>query len=280
MNEKRALNFVKSLSLEPIAKAKRLKPAAAPKARRSKGVAAPKPRRSPAAAAAAAAPLVAFTQDQQAVAIGSQIAAFAAGVPQELRSAISNSVLLAQLAANKAVQNATGSAAAWREAYRNVLFSTGWIFEGSSVSLQEFKKSNLEVHKAIIPVLTAILGPAAGGAALVATIMNGLADMNQDTPWITLFNRESRRASVNQFQVSYVEAPNGNAPRMKLVFFELDATGVVTQILFFKLSSSSAKLFHSDTDLSVNTALLKSIEASLQQKLGERAATFISEIEI
>ena len=226
------------------------------------------------------APQVSFTKDNQAVAIGSQIAEFAAGVPQEFRAAIANSILLAQLAADKAVPNTDGSSAVWREAYRNVLFNTGWLFEGSSVSMQKVSQSGLEVSKAIIPVLAAILGPAVAAAALVTTILNGLAQMDKDSPWITLFHQEARRASANQFQISYVQAPEGKAPRMTLIFFELDASAQVTQVLFFKFSSSSATLLHSHTDLSANTAVLKAIEPALEKKVADRAATFINNIDI
>ena len=225
-------------------------------------------------------PSVTFRNDDQAVAVGSQIAEFARNVPAEIRPQISNSILLAQLAANKAVGDTAGTSAAWRESYQNVLFNTGWTFEGSSVGMQEIKENNLEVHKAIIPILTAVLGPAVTATALVTTVLNGLASMNQDTPWITLFNRESRRASVNQFQIGYVQAPGGAVPRMSTIFFELNVTGVVTQVLLFKFSSANGSLFHSHSDLSISPSLLADISDVIQRKVAAHAQTFIQGIEI
>src|ERR1700752_4139718 len=49
-----------------------------------------------------------YKDSDQAVVIGSQIAEFAASVPSGLRAHISNSFLLAQLAAKKAIERSRG----------------------------------------------------------------------------------------------------------------------------------------------------------------------------
>jgi hypothetical protein len=227
-------------------------------------------------------PAVDFRSDNQALVVGSPIAEFAKNVPADIRPNISNSLLLAQLAANKATKNASapGASAAWRESYRNVLLNTGWAFEGSSVGMQEIRKTDLEVHKAIIPVLAAVLGPAVAAGALVTAVLRGLESMNEKTPWITLFDRESRRASLNQFQIGYVQAPKGAAPRMSIIFFELNVTGSVTQVLFFKFSSTKGSLLHSHTDLSVNASTFAAVRDAVQQKVADHARRAILTIDI
>ena len=225
-------------------------------------------------------PAVTFRNDGQALAVGSQIAEFAENVPVKIRPAISNSILLAQLAANKAVKDNTGTSAAWRESYRNVLLNTGWLFEGSSMGMEEIKQDGLEVHKAIIPVLAAVLGPAVAAAAIVTTVLKGLQSMNEDAPWITLFNRESRRAKVSQFQIGYVQAPNAAVPKMSTIFFELEVTKNVTQVLFFKFSGAKGSLFYSNTDLSLNSSLAGDLGDAVRKKVAAYASTFIQEIQI
>jgi len=225
-------------------------------------------------------PMVTFGNDPQAIVIGSQLAEFTDAVPKEIREMISNSLLLAQLAANKAISGMpAGSSAEWREAYRNVLFSTGWQFEGASMGMQEIREQNLSVHEAIIPVLTALLGPAAA-ASLVITVLNGLASMSEDTPWITLFSRSSRRASLNNFQIGHVDVPDGAAPRLNLAFFDLSVTGEVTQVLFFKFTSTNGLLFHSHTSLSVNESLLTDLSDEVKAKVTGHLADLIMDIEI
>jgi hypothetical protein len=95
-----------------------------------------------------------YGQEDQAVAIGSQLTEFTKAVPVDIRPTISNSLLLAQLAANKATKDAGGTSAKWRDTYQGVLLNTGWTLEGMETGIQGIDKNNLEVHEAIIPVIT------------------------------------------------------------------------------------------------------------------------------
>ena len=195
--------------------------------------------------------------EEQAVTIGSQIAGFAAEVPTEIRPQISNSFLLAQLAANREIKDNNGGTKEWYNRYVDVLVNTGWLVESSHDSMREISGISSELHEEIIPVLAAALGPAVAATAIVMTVLKGLAEMDKDKPWITLFDRESQRASANQFQVSYAEVDESKNPRITLVCFELDASRSLTQILFFKFSSTKAKLFQFGAKLGINPAVFK-----------------------
>jgi 3-oxoacyl-[acyl-carrier protein] reductase len=120
--------------------------------------------------------------------------------------------------------------------------------------------------------IAAVLGPVAAAASIIATTLKGLQAMNKDSPWITLFDRESQRASANQFQLAYVDAPDAKAPVMKLASFELDAEGSVTQVLFFKFGTQKATLKHNSTTLSMNLGIFDAVQNAVQQ----RVATFLT----
>lgn len=130
---------------------------------------------------------------QQAVVVGSQIAEFAARVPLNLRPQISNSFLLAQLAANKQLSGG-GDSQAWYSKYCEVLANTGWVMETNAFNERDVAGSTLQVHKEILPVIVAALGPAAATAAIITAALDGLEKMSRDSPWITLFqSREPAR---------------------------------------------------------------------------------------
>jgi hypothetical protein len=222
-----------------------------------------------------------YVADQrQAVAIGSQIAEFAASVPQDLRPQIANSFLMAQLAANKYLEVVKGGTKEWYERFSFVLANTGWVVENQSESLREVSGDTAQVHKEIIPIVAAILGPAAAAASIVIVALNGLANMAKDSPWITLFHRESQRAKSNQFQIGYVDAPAGKGARISLACFDLDASQSVTQVLFFKVSSASASLRHFASNLSLNEEVFATVQDLVQQRIHDQVARYIARLEI
>lgn len=227
----------------------------------------------------AAGPVYQANKDQ-AVVVGSQIAEFAAAVPRDLRPAISNSFLLAQLAANKQTGQAQTGSKAWYEKYNEVLANVGWVVESDGSSMKEVKVDGLELHKEILPVIATVLGPAVAAATVVTAALSGLANMNKDSPWITLFNRQSQRATANQFQISYADAPGGAAPRIKIACFELVASRTVTQVLFFKFSDSRATLNYSATELSLNQAIFDQQKSVVEQRLASYVSSYVAALDI
>lgn len=219
-----------------------------------------------------------FNLERQAVAIGSQITEFSNNVPADLRPHIANSLLLAQLAASKSIEKG-GATSDWYKKYTEVLAKIGWLVEGDLNTEHEIEGTGSQVHKAIMPVITTALGGAAA-ASLIIPLLKGLENMNQGNPWLTLFDRESKRASANQFQICHVSSENGTAPKLVIVCFGLDASKSVTQVLFFKFSNTSGTLTHSQTELSIQPAILNGSKDAIQAKVATHLSSFISDIEI
>jgi hypothetical protein len=215
----------------------------------------------------------------QTITIGSQLAGFSASVAADIRPHIANAFLLAQLAANKHLADQRGKSKEWYDSYINVLSNIGWAIEGDATARREVKGTALHVHKEIIPIIAAALGPAAAAASTVIGVLNGLAAMNKETPWITLFSRESQRASANQFQVSYATV-EGGAPRITLIGFELNAQHSVTQVLFFKFGTSQATLSHFETKISVDEEVFGKVQDALAGRIASFAADFIARVDI
>ena len=220
----------------------------------------------------------AFTGNDQAVVVGSQLAEFTSNVPQSLRAPISNSLLLAQLAANKSVE-AGGSTRDWYAKYLDVLTSIGWVMEQGGAALSEVSGTSAEVHEEIIPLVTAALGGAAA-AALIVPLLEGLEGMDDDSPWITIFERESQRVQANQFQITHVHAPDGAAPKMVMVLFGLEARRSIVQVLFFKVSDDDAVFTHGNAHLSIDPGVFDEVAPALARKVGEYAATYVADVEI
>jgi hypothetical protein len=220
-----------------------------------------------------------FTDSRQAVAVGSQLTEFTAAVSTDARSAISNSLLLAQLAANKAASQAA-DVFTWYGKYCEVLQGVGWQSQDLDFQNQATTGQNLDVHKAIIPVIALALGPAAAAASIVLAVLNGLKDMNASSPWITLFNRQSQHASGAKFQVTYVDSDANAQPQLTLLCFAVTAQQTLTQVLFFKFQNQNVEFKQSTGKLGVTLDRLNSDRAAIAGRVDSYIADNIQNIEI
>jgi hypothetical protein len=205
-----------------------------------------------------------FTDKREVVAVGPQLAEFSSAVPADLRPLISNSMLLAQLAASKATAQAT----------------TAFECHGSEEQVQEVSNKNLGVHKAIIPVLTAILGPAVAATSMIISVLQGLQEMDASSPWITLFDQSSQHAKGAKFQISYVDADRNGEPAISLLAFSIQAERTITQVLFFKFSAQKAELRKSTSTLATTAARLTADKDVIAGRVQNFIADFVKNIEI
>lgn len=221
-----------------------------------------------------------FSRSQDdAVAVGSQIAAFAEGFDPALREPVADAFLIAQLAADRQVEISGGTTLDWYTEYVRVLGGLGFVDEDRSITFKSFSGTAAEVHHALIPVLTTVMAPAvAGGTALVA-VLQGLTSMDRNQPWITLFDRTSQRVHANQFQISHAAVVDG-APVISLAAFVLDASRSTTQVLFFRFGGSRAHLRHFSKRMTVSRGPFTAAAPAIRMKLGDRVTDFIAAIEI
>lgn len=220
-----------------------------------------------------------FTDQREVVAVGPQLAEFSNAVAAELRPLISNSMLLAQLAANKATAQAA-TVFEWHRKYREILSNIGWQAHGSEEQVQEVNNKNLGVHKAIIPVLTAMLGPTVAATSLVISVLEGLNEMDASSPWITLFDQSSQHAQGAKFQISYVDADQHGQPVISLLAFSVQAERSITQVLFFKFSSQKAELRKSTSALASTAARLHADKDVIAGRVQSFIADCVKNIEI
>jgi len=221
----------------------------------------------------------AFTETPQVVGVGAQLAEFTDKVPSELRPLIANTMLLAQLAANKASSD-TPNVFDWYGKYRSVLENVGWTVQGSEEEKREVTQKNAGLHKALIPVIASMLGPQVAALSLIVRLLQGLQDMDAQSPWITLFDRASQHARGAKFQISYVDADSGGSPTISLLCFAIEAERTVTQVLFFKFSSEKADLHQSTARLLVTRDRLQTDQQLIENKVGAFIAEFVNNIEI
>lgn len=213
-----------------------------------------------------------FSSGREALAVGAQLAEFADAVAVGVRAPIADSILLAQLAANKAA-GASPDVFQWYDKYIEVLQNIGWQVHDIEFQTHTLGEVNANVHKEIIPVITAMLGPQAAAASLVVSVLKGLDAMDAGTPWITLFDRSSQHAHGAKFQVSYVDVDADGQPEIKLICFGLRAERTIVQVLFFKFADQSAELRTGSARVRISMERLN----AAKQAIADRVQAFVGE---
>jgi hypothetical protein len=206
----------------------------------------------------------AFSTDPQALVVNAQMAEFDSKVPEPLRPTISNAILLAQLGADKATT--TPDPWSWYGAYKSILGKIGWLPTVDETSQQEVSDRSSELHKAIIPILEAALGPAAAGS-IILEVLKGLGSMTENAPWMSLFQRKSQSANAAKFGLSYVGMGDNGGALLKTVFFGIDATQTLTQVLVFKITAANATVRSAQSQFVASGQSLNDTAGVLGQKV-------------
>lgn len=214
----------------------------------------------------------------QAQVVGSGVFSFAQGVTTQVREAIADSALLAQLVANKKV-SAEEKPLEWFEAYADVLQNVGWTIQDGGWTDYTARGTAAEVHEKIIEVLTVALGTAPAALAIVTATMNALKGMKSDSSWITIFNRESQKAKIARFQVGLVEKEQDSDVFVSLLACLIEAHHNIMQVLFFKFRDDKATFRANTEKVSINRAALSDLAPLIRTKIRAYQADYLSSIQ-
>ena len=213
----------------------------------------------------------------QAAVVGSEVVSFATNVAPQWRQDLINCSLFAQLWAKAEVAD-PNRIFDWYDAYFGALQQLGWMVQDQGFAVYVGTSQNFSAHEAILKVAASLLMPSAGSLALVKTTLDALASMDQSSPFITLFSRESQQASAARFQISLAEQAADGGLTVALMAFGLEAKTTLTQVLFFKSLASQATLRHCSGKVSINTPLLEALRPDLSEQLKDQARSFIRKL--
>ncbi len=201
--------------------------------------------------------------------------------PTQATPPVKSSVALCLLAAQRvaATDQVILNPQQWIDRHNTVLKNLNWQIAGGGIIDAEFKNINVAVHQAIIPFLTAAFGGAAAAGALILTALKQLQEMDKNSPWITLFDQESRRFDVSEYQFSVVEV-NGDQVTLKLVSARFNASFGRTQVMFFKVGKEHAKFDAANQNWTADAGLLTEMNEGLKTKLAAFTKTYIQSLPI
>jgi hypothetical protein len=215
--------------------------------------------------------------DAQSLVVGSGLIVAADQVPAETRRDLVNCTLFAQLAASGEVSDPT-DVPQWYTAYFRTLTALGWAQSDTHFEDYQFGSQNAEAHEAIMKVLTVVLGPQAVALTIVQTVIEALHSMNENSPWITLFDRQSKAGRSARFQVATAQLGPGGLLQTALVGFDLKAEASLTQVLFFKFKSSATSLKYAAGRATIYEQALAGLRDSIAERLAAYRSAYIGQV--
>jgi len=213
----------------------------------------------------------------QAQVVGSGVFSFAQGVDAAVREAISDSALLAQLAANKRF-DFEKKPREWFKAYAEVLANVGWTLQEAGWTNYPASGTAVEVNQKIIEVMAAVLAPTPTALAIITSTANALKTMSANSSWITIFSREAQKAKIARFQVGLVEQKEDAGVFVSLLACLIEAQTTITQVLVFKYTTSSATFSANSSKVSINRAALTDLGPMIRTKIRAYQADYLSSI--
>lgn len=204
---------------------------------------------------------------------GQTLIDFSAVPYPEVRAGVSLSMLFASRVATQLVKVNGGDEDDWLAAYTSSLGELGFAIAPASVVKSSFKKTGIEVHKAIIPFLTVAFGGAAIGPIILSALQN-LQSIDEGKPWLQLFEREAKRFEVREFHFAAASSTASDTS-IRYAIARLNAGAAVTSILFFRITQASAEFESVTTTMSANNSLMAVMEVDLRRKLDKMVKKFI-----
>jgi hypothetical protein len=202
---------------------------------------------------------------------------FSATPKVEIRAGVSMALLFASRSADSAMK-AGDDEDDWLAAYTSNLRRLGFGVSQSGVVLSRFKKRGMSVHKAIIPFLTVALGGAGVGPVILAALSN-LQEVEPGKPWITLYDRESRKFTAREMHFAAVSSDDMQTS-IRHVTARLSVAQDEVNVLFFRITDASAEFESATTTMTANNSLLAALEPRLRARMEADIFDFIAEAKI
>lgn len=204
----------------------------------------------------------------RAVVTGPALVDFSNATDPVIRSGVALALLFASRVAGPATD-----ADDWLGRYTDSLDRLGFARAGQAMVDTSFDKAGIAVHQAIIPFLTIALGGATLGPVILAGLQN-LAEADADAPWITLYDRQSRRFDAQELHFATVSS-TATQTHIRYAIARLSARVSSTGILFAKLGHAEAQFQSAAMTMAADNALLAKIEPALRARLAEQSQDYI-----
>jgi len=222
-------------------------------------------------------PVSMSTDEEQAFISDKSLVSFASGVTAAKRWDVLDSILFAQLAADKKFELQSDTFD-WYSKYNEVLRTLGWITETSLFANKELQNSVVEVKDEIVSILSVAFGGIAV-APLVIKVLDSIKKLGDDNGNIIAFSKNTSKDEKGAFQIAYASETDGLVTMLSGIF-RITATHVLSQILFFKSSKDFTGVSYNVSKNTFQEKNFGEVRELVVKKLGERRQSTLAQLDI
>lgn len=205
------------------------------------------------------------------------LVSFASTVSGQLRRDVLQTVLLAQMAANKQFPEQE-KLFEWYHVFLGVLTKVGWIVENLNEQNYDTAMSQFEMDNVIIDILSTTFGQ--NYILIIKKTLEAIKKMSDEDRKIKAFEKNTRSVSQRGFQIALANE-DGGVVAIQIGTFMLDTSLDVRKILFFKTEKEETGLQYIVKRATLNSASYdEDIRKTVNAKIKDAQLTNISEIEI
>ena len=204
------------------------------------------------------------------------LTSFVQGVTGLQKADVMNSTLLAQLSANKAYDRFKDPMN-WYKYYTNVLGQVGWNIPGFAFDTYTSGGSTIELDTAVLGILTAIA--TAGEIALIAATMKSFKSLSDGSKPLKIWDANASSGNNGNFQIFPVANVN-DTPVMLMCGMQFNAKTSHDRFLWFTWFSTNINVQRAANKFELNNNVYSRVRQQIIDKLGDRASTFVADLDI
>ncbi|HEX8595474.1 MAG TPA: hypothetical protein VF682_19695 [Pseudomonas sp.] len=230
-------------------------------------------------------PSVVTEKDPEAVVAGSTIVSIVAGMSEENRQAVKDSVLLATLAADKKYKNSNDDAVEWYGEFIAFLKHCGWLPQVSAFSDYRANTTHFTMEQEGLKILASAIAAMAlpnptTGEVLLKVAQDAIAVLQASEGPLELFERSSKSKKGAKFAIaSAVQSADGElVTAMGAVNFT--ASHDVTNVLFWEWENTAVRIKQVENHMLFNMRQYNDVKADIQAALTDRARSALQAFRI
>lgn len=208
--------------------------------------------------------------------VKSSLMSFVSGVSAQNKSDALNSVLLAELAANKKFDKFKQTDD-WYDFYTKVLSNIGWASESFQFSEFQLSGSTVQVDQILVDVMAAALTQ--NEMALMKAALDAQKKLAETDHRFVVWEQETHTDSQGNFRIG-IGAEIGGVFTMKIGAFKFTTTQTDTHLFGIRWSASTDKIFSADQQVTLDTGVYDKVRDDIVTKLGNNAVNFVLSLDI
>ncbi|WP_273224156.1 hypothetical protein [Pseudomonas sp.] len=216
------------------------------------------------------------TQDSAFVA-GNSVVSFVGGLEPQLKQDVMDSVLFAQLAADKEFPNKDTHRVERYNRYNQILAYCGWTKSSESMDKVTGLKQKFTMDQVALEIIASVVGPNKALLEIVALVFGALA---KNPKALSLFENQAKGRDAANFQILPCIATSDGEVIMIRTCMQFSSSKPVTKVLFWEWSSSDVNLYSVAINTQLNRRQYGVVRNVIMEKLGTSGKKFIENIDI